>query len=125
MTKLQAATDTFKELAFYYVVLMLGSAAIFAWAEGISFGDAVYWAMTTATSTGYGDITPDTATGKIVSLVVMHVSIFFIAPLIIVRLFDKVVHDRDHFSHEEQEEMKANQAAIMAALGIDKETRDG
>ena len=53
---------------------MVGGAG-FAAEEGISFGNGVYWAITTMTTVGYGDITPKTTEGKIIAVVVMLVGI--------------------------------------------------
>lgn len=50
-------------------------AAAFAAVEKISFGDGVYWAITTMTTVGYGDITPHTTEGKLVAVVLMFVGI--------------------------------------------------
>jgi voltage-gated potassium channel len=47
----------------------------FAAEEGISFGNGVYWAITTMTTVGYGDITPKTTEGKIIAVLVMLVGI--------------------------------------------------
>ena len=102
MTRLQAATDTFKELALVYAALLLLSASLFMVIEGQSFGASLYWAGTTATSTGYGDISPKTVAGQVLALVLMHLSIFGIAPLIVVRLVDRLNENRDAFTHEEQ-----------------------
>lgn len=102
MKRIQAATDTFKELAAIYAGLLLVSALIFMMVEGRTFAESFYWAGTTATSTGYGDISPQTAGGRALAFVVMHLSIFGIAPLIIVRLVDRMNENRDAFTHEEQ-----------------------
>ena len=102
MTKLQAATDTFKELAAIYAVLILVSATLFMMIEGHGFAASLYWAGTTATSTGYGDISPKTVAGQILAMVLMHLSIFGVAPLIVVRLVDRLNENRDAFTHEEQ-----------------------
>ena len=102
MKRIQAATDTFKELAAIYLALLVISAALFMVAEGRTFAESFYWAGTTATSTGYGDISPQTAAGRILAFLVMHLSIFGIAPLIIVRLVDRMNENRDAFTHEEQ-----------------------
>ena len=40
--------------------------------------------------------------GRIAAFVLMHLSIFVVAPLIIVRLLDKLSEDRNVFTHEEQ-----------------------
>ena len=102
MKRIQAATDTFKELAAIYAVLLVGSALIFMTIEGRGFMESLYWAGTTATSTGYGDISPQTGGGRVLAFVMMHISIFGIAPLIIVRLVDRLNENRDAFTHEEQ-----------------------
>lgn len=102
MLRLKKATDTLKELAAIYVVLIGGAAAAFAVLEGHSFLDSIYWAATTATSTGYGDISPKTTGGKGIAVLLMHASIFFIIPMIVVRLIDQLNEDRDAFTHEEQ-----------------------
>jgi voltage-gated potassium channel len=47
----------------------------FAAEEGISFGNGIYWAITTMTTVGYGDITPKTTEGKIIAVLVMLVGI--------------------------------------------------
>ena len=120
MGKLQAATDTFKELACYYVGLILLCSTIFVYAEGVAFTDAIYWAVTTSTSTGYGDISPKTLLGKIDAALLMLTSIFFIAPLVVVRLIQNIDVNRHEFSHEEQEQMNQDIADIKAALEIKK-----
>ncbi|PLK27580.1 potassium channel family protein [Novosphingobium sp. TH158] len=102
MKKLRAATDTFVELAIIYAVLLLVSAALLARFEGLDYTTALYWAATTATSTGYGDISPKTGAGQFVAVALMHLSIFVVAPMIVVRLVDRLNEDRDAFTHEEQ-----------------------
>ena len=62
---------------------------------------SLYWAATTATSTGYGDLSPKTAAGQILAVALMHISIFGVAPLIVVRLVDRLNENRDAFTHEE------------------------
>lgn len=116
LNKLRAATDTFRELALIYVVLLLICATLFMWLEGQSFWTSLYWAATTATSTGYGDLSPKTAAGQILAVTLMHVSIFGVAPLIIVRLVDRLNEDRDAFTHEEQLHILDGIARIEARL---------
>lgn len=116
MTKLQAATDTFRELAAIYIGLVLAAALAYMAIEDQPFWQSVYWAGTTATSTGYGDLSPKTVAGQILALVLMHVSIFGVAPLIVVRLVDRLNQDRDAFTHEEQLHILEGIARIDAAL---------
>ena len=102
MKTLHAATDTLKELALYYAILLTVSALIFMALEKHSFLTSLYWAGTTATSTGYGDISPKTVGGQILAVILMHLSIFVVAPMIVVRLIDRLNEDRNAFTHEEQ-----------------------
>jgi voltage-gated potassium channel len=116
MTKLQAATDTFRELAAIYIGLVLTAALAYMAIEEQPFWQSLYWAGTTATSTGYGDLSPKTVAGQILALVLMHVSIFGVAPLIVVRLVDRLNQDRDAFTHEEQLHILEGIARIDAVL---------
>jgi voltage-gated potassium channel len=115
--KLQAATDTLKELAAVYAGLLLISALLFMVLEGQSFSASLYWAGTTATSTGYGDISPKTTGGQVLAFVLMHLSIFGIAPLIVVRLVDRLNENRDAFTHDEQVRILEGITRIEQALG--------
>lgn len=107
MHNLRAATDTLKELAAIYFTLLLSAAVAFMLFEGHPFLDSLYWAATTATSTGYGDISPKTLGGRVVAVLLMHASIFIIAPLIVVRLIERMTQDQNDFTHEEQERIIA------------------
>lgn len=61
----------------------LGGGAAFAYAEGaeLSTWDGVWWAMTTMTTVGYGDIYPHTQLGRLIAIAVMLVGIGFVAIL--------------------------------------------
>ena len=117
MKRLKAATDTLKELALVYSVLLLVSALLFMILEKHSFLGSLYWAGTTATSTGYGDISPKTIAGQVLAFILMHLSIFGIAPLIVVRLVDRLNENRDAFTHEEQVRILESINRIEKALG--------
>ena len=47
----------------------------------LSFVDAMWWALTTATTVGYGDIVPHTDAGQAIAAAVMLVGIGFVALL--------------------------------------------
>jgi voltage-gated potassium channel len=69
------------------VVLLLGAVAIvvligaelFALAEGLPFTTGLYWAVTTATTVGYGDVTPHNAIGRLLASLVMLTTIPMLA----------------------------------------------
>lgn len=54
-------------LVTFLLILFLGCLLIWRY-EDISFGNAVYFTFITGLSIGYGDITPETTMGKIVSV---------------------------------------------------------
>ena len=49
--------------------------------EDMSFADALWWSFVTATTVGYGDITPTTIIGKCIAAVLMINSVIFISML--------------------------------------------
>jgi voltage-gated potassium channel len=51
--------------------LDLVSGVWFSAAEHVSVGNGLYWAVTTATTVGYGDVTPHHALGKWIAVLVM------------------------------------------------------
>ncbi len=57
------------------VLTAIAGGAAFAAVEKYSVGDGIYWAITTMTTVGYGDITPKTPEGKVVAVVVMLIGI--------------------------------------------------
>src|ERR1700733_6104899 len=59
-------------------VVLLGS-GLFALAEDLPYATALYWAVTTATTVGYGDITPHNPAGRLIASLVMLTSIPLLA----------------------------------------------
>lgn len=57
-------------LTFAISIVFVGGAA-FSIAEGVSLGTGIYWAVTTATTVGYGDVIPKDTAGRIIAIVVM------------------------------------------------------
>jgi voltage-gated potassium channel len=54
---------------------LFGGAVLFSLTEGYSFGTSLYWAVTTATTVGYGDVLPKNAIGRWVAAAVMLTTI--------------------------------------------------
>lgn len=64
--------DYHKRLAYIIAVIILilfGSATFYHFVEKWQYLDALYFSAATMTTVGYGDITPQTASGKIFTIV--------------------------------------------------------
>jgi voltage-gated potassium channel len=57
------------------VAIVLLGAAAFSLTQHVSYGLALYWSVTTATTVGYGDVTPHNTAGRIVACLVMITTI--------------------------------------------------
>ncbi|MFT9013121.1 potassium channel family protein [Liquorilactobacillus mali] len=57
------------------------SAVMYSLAENVSLSESFWWAIATATTVGYGDISPHTAIGKFAAVLLMFVGIGFIGML--------------------------------------------
>lgn len=120
MKRLMRYFDTVGEVLCLYATLVLLGAAGYAVFEEKPITDALWWAVVTATTVGYGDAYPVTTPGRLVAVVLMHASLFFVVPLIVVRVMQGVVEDAHAFTHDEQEQIKATLARIEAALAQDQ-----
>jgi voltage-gated potassium channel len=116
MERLIRATDTFKELMFWYLCVVVLGALLFSFFEQKPLDDSLWWAFVTVLTVGYGDIFPVTAGGRIVAVVLMHCVILIVAPMIIGRLLSRVLADANQFTNEEQEQIKKDIAEIKAML---------
>jgi voltage-gated potassium channel len=61
------------------VACLLVGAWLFSLTEHITFTTALYWAITTATTVGYGDVTPHTGIGRVIASGVMLTTIPLLA----------------------------------------------
>lgn len=64
-----------RRAAIYTIVAAVGfdliGAVWFAAVENLSVPTSIYWSVTTATTVGYGDITPHTHIGRVIAVLVM------------------------------------------------------
>jgi voltage-gated potassium channel len=88
----------------------LGGGAAFAAVEDRSTWDGVYWAITTMTTVGYGDLAPKTDGGRVIAILVMFVGIGFLTLVIRAiaqRFVETEVREVEEVVGEELEATKA------------------
>lgn len=115
-----------KKMANNYLLLALGvvltlvSAAIgFSVVENQSILDGFYWASTTLTSVGYGDLSPATAAGKVLTIAFQLWSMFVLLPCAVAVIIDLVRIDEHKETNEEQEWKFHALELIAAKVGAD------
>lgn len=74
-------TNGFIYLLWISLATLFVSATMYSFAEHVSWGQALWWAIATATTVGYGDISPHTLMGRVAAVLLMFVGIGFIGML--------------------------------------------
>ncbi|MGL4737154.1 MAG: ion transporter [Cellulosilyticaceae bacterium] len=109
-------------LVFTVCTILIGSTLIYKVEQGKTietYLDALWWTFVTTTTVGYGDISPQTTTGRAVAVVLMIVGIGFISMLtgsITTYFVNKI--------SEEQEERRHNQILDKVISDIDGQDLD-
>ena len=106
-----------RTLMLSYSILIVVCAILYRIFEAdVSFGDALWWAVVTASTVGYGDISPETWQARVMAAVLISVMVLVVVPLITAHFASKLIVDTDAFRHEEQEELKQNLRTVRALL---------
>jgi voltage-gated potassium channel len=114
------SAEGLRDAAVLALVIVLGGGAAFAAVESdqnLSAWDGVWWAITTVTTVGYGDISPQTDAGRVIAMTVMLVGIGFVALLTAAAADRFIKHGGDGPGVEEQlAEMNARLERLERAL---------
>lgn len=102
-------------LAIYVFSLLLG-AMTFSLVEAKSFSDGLWWAAVTALTIGYGDLTPVTATGRVIGVLFGHFWIFMVIPMIVANIILHLVEDKHAFTDDEQRELMERLKTVETLL---------
>ncbi|MCD7909870.1 MAG: potassium channel family protein [Clostridium sp.] len=68
-------TNGFKYVVFITALLIVLGGILIHFAENMSLSDGIWWAFVTATTVGYGDISPHTFYGRIIAMILMLMGI--------------------------------------------------
>jgi voltage-gated potassium channel len=125
-----------ENLTIYRVVLTLATVAIVLTVSGAfiadlvepdtftSFGDAMWWALQTVSTVGYGDVVPAHTGGRLVGSALMLLGLAFVPALtsIVVAILTTRMRTRLRQAHGDDEaEVVERLARIERALGIGEE----
>lgn len=105
-------------LVLTFVCTMLFSTAFYMISEGEDFINSIYWSLVTATTLGYGDFSPHTVGGKILTGGLISFTVFVMIPTITANVASWLIVNRDAFTHEEQEEIKDILRECQAILRV-------
>ncbi len=106
-----------RTLMLSYAILIVVCAVLYRVFEAdVSIGDALWWAVVTASTVGYGDISPETWQARLMAALLISIMVLIVVPLITAHFASKLIVDTDAFRHEEQEELKQNLRAVRAVL---------
>lgn len=114
------------------LALLIIGAGAYSITEDASLGQSFWWAIATATTVGYGDISPHTLVGKIVALILMLVGIGVIGMLTssITTYFVKNNDDQDSIQQEkldkiidELDKIKTQNAELRREINLLKNNK--
>lgn len=107
-------------LTIVFLALITVAALVYSLLEDAGVLNSLYWAVVTATTLGYGDFAPHSEGGKLLTGILITATVFVLIPTITANLASKLIVNRDVFTHEEQEEIKATLRAVLARLDHDR-----
>ena len=108
------------------VLTAFAGAHAFSVAENIPSSEGFYWAMSTMTTVGYGDVTPTTGSGQVIAVAVMLVGIGFVAILTgaIAQRFIAPQEDQieagEHDLHAKLDDLGTRLARLEATFASDR-----
>jgi voltage-gated potassium channel len=92
----------------YGVMIIICGLLYRVFERDVSVGDAIWWAVVTASTVGYGDISPQSWQARLMAGLLISVMVLLVVPLITAHFASKLIVDQDAFRHDEQEELKQN-----------------
>ncbi|WP_246612371.1 potassium channel family protein [Paractinoplanes bogorensis] len=104
-------------LILAYAILIVVCGVLYHFFEDEqSIGDSIWWAVVTASTVGYGDISPSSWEARLLAGILISLMVLVVIPLITAHFASKLIVDSDAFHHEEQEELKNNLRRVRALM---------
>ena len=98
-----------RQLMLSYSILIVVCGLLYrVFEKDVTVGDALWWAVVTASTVGYGDISPESWQARVMAALLISLMVLVVVPLITAHFASKLIVDTDAFRHDEQEELKQN-----------------
>ena len=107
--------DSIPEVLAIYAATYAACASALYVTEKWSVADSLWFGLVTVTTTGYGDLTPHSITGRVVAVALMVIS-WVLNILLGAQVAARLIVDSDAWTHGEQEEVKALLREIKARV---------
>jgi voltage-gated potassium channel len=114
---IRVSTNLGQALLVFAGSLLVAALLFFRFERDLNFFDAIYWAVVTSTTTGFGDISPESVGGRLTFIVFSLFWVFYVLPVIIGNVAQRIFRSKDEFTHAEQE-------WVMTALQTMADTND-
>lgn len=114
-----------RRLFIAFASTMAAAAIAYSLIEKTDLIDALYWVIVTATTLGYGDLSPHTTPGKVLTAVLITAMVFVFIPTITANIASKLIVNRDAFTHEEQEDIKEMLRRVEVQLSRASDREEG
>jgi voltage-gated potassium channel len=100
---IKVSTSLGRALLVFAGSLLVAALLFLRFERDLNFFDAIYWAVVTSTTTGFGDISPESVGGRLTFIVSSLFWVFYVLPVIIGNVAQKIFRSKDEFTHAEQE----------------------
>ena len=98
----------------YGVLIVICGLLYRVFERDVTVGDSLWWAVVTASTVGYGDISPESWQARVMAALLISLMVLVVVPLITAHFASKLIVDTDAFRHDEQEELKQNLRRVRA-----------
>jgi voltage-gated potassium channel len=116
-------TNGFIYVIYASIAVLFIASSLYSIAENVSLPNSIWWAITTTTTVGYGDISPKTFTGKIAAVLLMFVGIGLIG-MLTSTITNFFVHDKEENTKTNLDKIYQQNLALMREVkGLKEEIK--